>query len=147
MYGLASQLGENMPGWRGITGGGGVGNQGPQSQRGSSRLGEGDKTKADMSQQCSHEGVSGSSAAAQRGISPLAIATPKDLDGLKVSGPDDRRRGSDEVWRLGECALDRRGLRACKRQQTDCGGAAKLHNSAGFRVCQLRQDEMLAGGV
>lgn len=37
MYGLASRLGENMPGWRGITGGGGVGegkkkNQGPQSQ-------------------------------------------------------------------------------------------------------------------
>lgn len=47
----------------------------------------------------------------------------------------------------GECALDRRGLRACKRQRTDCGGAARLHKSAGFRVCQLRQDEMLAGRV
>lgn len=49
MYGLASWLGENMPGWRGITGGGvGEGKKktpGPAIARVSSRLGEGSKTK------------------------------------------------------------------------------------------------------
>lgn len=51
MYGLASRLGENMPGWRGIIGGGGVGDgkkkktPGPAIARVSSRLGEGSKTK------------------------------------------------------------------------------------------------------
>lgn len=107
MYGLASRLGENMPGWRGIIGGGGVGDgkkkkhQGPQSQEFPVDWERGAKQKAGSSRRCSNKGVSGSSAASQRGPLSSDSCNAQDLDGFKVSGPDDRRRGSDEVRRRG----------------------------------------------
>jgi hypothetical protein len=86
---------------RGRGGRGGKKNQGPQSQKSFQSIERGEQNKNRFVPAVLPRGREWIKCCLPGSLSPLAIETPKDLDDFEDSGPDDRRRGSDEVRRRG----------------------------------------------